>query len=244
MGKIIILTLMALCVLAGAQDSNALIDQAVQLYETRHLDIANLTKSYDILKDLVATDSLNCRALYEFSKVHYIFGDKAATKKEKLEYYQPGVAWGRKAIKADDHSAWAHFWFMVNLGRIGQTKGVLNSLGMVPDIKREINRTLELDPNHAGAMDARAMLYYELPPLFGGDLNKSLLALNRGIELDSNYTILYVDMAKVQIKKKDYAQARWFLNRCLAVLNPTYPADFAIDDKPDAEKLLKDIEKK
>jgi hypothetical protein len=133
---------------------------------------------------------------------------------------------------------------MVHLGRIGQTKGVLNSLGMVPDIKREINRTLELDPRHTGAMDARAMLYFELPGLFGGDLNKSLAALNQGLAIDSNYTILYVDMARVLIKKKDFEKARWYLNRCLIVTEPTYPADFAIDDKPDAERLLKEIENK
>jgi len=244
MSKLIIFSIAILCILSGAQDSNARIDQAVQLYETRHLDIANLTKSYDILKELVATDSLNCRALYEFSKVHYIFGDKAVTKKDKLNYYQKGAEWARRAIKVNDQSARSHFWYMVHLGRIGQTKGVLNSLGLVPDIKREINRTLELDPRHTGALDARAMLYYELPGLFGGDLNKSLTALNQGIAIDSNYTILYVDMARVLIKKKDFEKARWFLNRCLSVMNPTYPADFAIDDKPDAEKLLKDIEKK
>ena len=244
MNKAIILSITILCVMLGAQDSNALIDQAVELYEKRHPDIANLTRSFDILKELVATDSLNCRALYEFSKVHYIFGDKTLTKRDKLDYYQKGIEWARRAIKVNDLSAPSHFWYMVHLGRIGQTKGVLNSLGLVPDIKREINRTLELDPRHTGALDARAMLYYELPGLFGGDLNKSLAALNQGLAIDSNYTILYVDMARVLIKKKDFEKARWFLNRCLAVANPTYPADFAIDDKPDAERLLKEIEKK
>lgn len=242
--KIFLISILMFCPLIMAQDSDALIDQAAQLYETRYLDPANLDKGYDILKDLVANDSLNPRALSEFAHVHYILGDRAQTKKEKLNYYQKGADWGRRAIKADDRYAEAHLWYMVNLGRIGQTKGVLNSLGMVPDLKREINRALELDPRLTPALDARAMLYYELPGLFGGDLNKSLAALNQGIAIDSSYTILYVDMAKVLIKKKDFEKARWYLNRCLAVTDPTYPSDCALDDKPDAERLLKEIENK
>jgi tetratricopeptide (TPR) repeat protein len=244
MNKFIAIAIIAFCALISAQDSNALIDQAAQLYETRYLDPANLDKGYDILKDLVANDSLNPRALSEFSHVHYIMGDRAQTKKEKLDYYQKGADWGRRAIKADEKFAEAHLWYMVNLGRIGQTKGVLNSLGMVPDLKREVNRALELDPRLTPALDAKAMIYYELPGLFGGDLNKSLSALNQAIAIDSNYTILYVDLAKVMIKKKDFEKARWLLNRCLAVTDPTYPSDCALDDKPDAERLLKEIEGK
>jgi len=244
MNKIIATTIIVFCALSWAQDSNALIDQAAQLYETRHLDPANLDKGYDILKELVANDSLNPRALSEFSHVHYILGDRAQTKKDKLDYYQKGADWGRRAIKADERHAEAHLWFMVNIGRVGQTKGVLNSLGLVPDIKREINRALELDPRLTPALDAKAMLYYELPGLFGGDLNKSLTALNQAIAIDSNYTILYVDMARVLIKKKDFEKARWYLNRGLAVTDPTYPSDFTLDDKPDAERMLKEIENK
>ncbi|OGC41452.1 hypothetical protein A2Y85_05875 [candidate division WOR-3 bacterium RBG_13_43_14] len=88
------------------------------------------------------------------------------------------------------------------------------------------------------------MLFYELPGIFGGDLNKSLEALNRGIEIDSNYTLLYVDMAKVLVKKKEYERARWFLNYALSIDNPSYPADHILDDRPEAEQLLKEIKDK
>ncbi|MEO0124227.1 MAG: tetratricopeptide repeat protein [candidate division WOR-3 bacterium] len=231
-------------VLINAQSTDELINQAIQLYETRHLNKDNLKNSYEMLYDIVEKEPNNLRALYELSKVCYLMGDAQDGKDNKLEFYNKGIEYGKKAIKIDKNSVWAHFWYMVNLGRSGQTKGVLNSLGIVPDIKREIDIILKLDPQHTGAMDAGAMLYYELPGLMGGDLNKSIEYLNKAIAIDSNYTILYVDMAKVYIKKKNYEKARWFLKKVLEIQNPTYEADYILDDKPEALKLLEQIKDK
>ncbi len=227
-----------------AQSSDSLINEAVKLYETRHLVPENLSKSREVLEEIVNTEPDNLRAHYELSKVCYLIGDEAETKAEKLEWFSKGKELAKKAKKMDDNSAWAHFWYMVNLGRIGQTKGVLNSLALVPDIKKEIDKVLKIDPKHTGALDGKAMLYYELPGILGGNLNKSITALNKGIELDSNYTLLYVDMAKVYIKKKDYEKARWFLNRALKIDNPTFKADHILDDEPEAKQLLEEIEAK
>ena len=241
MVKHILICLLLVIAFGAAQEVDSSIDHAVELYETRHLDEANLAESESILKGIVENDPDNVRALYELSKVCYQLGDGAEQKGEKLDYYGRGRDYGRKAKELDDESPDAHFWYMVNVGRIGQTKGVLNSLFLVPDVKKSIERVLELDPGHIGALDAQAMLYYELPGLLGGNVNKSAECLNKGIALDSNYALLYVDMAKVQIKKKQYEQARWYLNRALEIDSPTYVADYILDDKPEALQLLEEI---
>jgi len=233
-----------LVVILSFMNGDVLIDQAVELYENRHLDAENLIKSADILKNIVDKEPDNLQAHYELAKVYYLLGDEAETKDKRIELYKKGLKYAKKAIALNDNSTWAHFWYMVNLGRVGQTKCVLNSLGLVPEIKKEIARVLEIDPRHTGALDARAALYYELPWLFGGNTNKSIESLNKAIEIDSNYTILYVDMGKVYIKKKDYEKARCYLNKVLTIENPTYKADYILDDQPDAIKLLKELEGK
>ncbi len=230
--------------IASAQNSDSSIDVANELYETRHLVPENLEKSRDILQGVLDSEPENVRALYELSKVYYQLGDEAEKKDEKLKLYNAGKEYSKKAKKLDDNSADAHFWYVVNLGRIGQTKGVLHSLGSVPEIKKEIDKILDIDSTHTGALDVKAMLYYELPGLLGGNLNKSMEALNKAIAFDSNYALLYVDMGKVYIKKKDYEKARWYLNKVLEIENPTYEADYILDDKPDAIELLKEIEEK
>ncbi len=232
------------CVTAFAQGGDVTVDKAVELFETRHLDSGNLDKSFEILTTLVVSEPENSRANYELAHVYYILGDKAGTKTEKINLYAKGQEYAKKAINIDPGSAEAHFWYMVNLGRVGQTKGVLNSLGSVPEIKKEIDKVLKLDPKHTGALDARAMLYYELPGIMGGSVNKSIDALNAAIALDSNYSVLLVDMGRCYIKKKDYEKARFFFQKVIDIKQPTYPADWTLDDKPDAEKFLKQIEGK
>lgn len=227
-----------------AQSSDSLIDDAIDLYKARHLNSRNLTESAEILANLIDQEPDNIRALYEYSKVHYLLGDEAETKDEKLELYEKGKSLAKNAIKLDKNSVWAHFWYVVNIGRIGQTRGVLNSLALVPEIKKELDKILKLDPQHTGALDVKAMLYYELPGLLGGNLNKSFEALNEGIAIDSNYSLLYVDMGKVLIKKKDYEQARWYLKKVLEIEKPTYVADYILDDKSDALELLEEIKDK
>lgn len=238
-----IFTCIFVLVSLGSAQSDTLVEQAVGLVATRHINIENLKTGFDILLQVVDAEPNNLRAHYELSKIFYLMGDNAETKDEKLKLYNQGIEYGKKALKIDSNSAWSHFWYLVNLGRTGQTKGVLNSLMLVSPMKKEIAEILKIDSNHTGALDVRAMLYYELPRLFGGNLNKSIDALNRAIAMDSNYTILYVDMAKVYLKKKDYQKARWYLNRVLEIKNPTYEADYILDDKPEAMELLKKIEK-
>jgi Tfp pilus assembly protein PilF len=244
MKKSMIIACTLLCAAIAAQTADERVGQAVDLYETRHLNMGNLEEARVLLEDVIAQEPEHARALYELAHVCFLIGDKAATKSEKLELYTLGRDYGERAIKADKGSAEAHFWYMVNMGRIGQTKGVLNSLFMVPDIKNEIETVLKIDPEHTGALDAKAMLYYELPGVLGGSLSKTIECLNQAIALDSNYTLLYLDMAKAHIKDDDYDTARWFLQRALQITDPTYPADHTLDDKPEAEQLLEDIKDK
>jgi len=230
--------------LLQAQTADEEIDRAVELYETRQINADNLPQSYDMLARLAKENPGDVRAHFELSHVCYIMGDVAKSKGDKLKYYDEGYAAGRKGIEIDNSSADAHLWFVVNRGRQGQTRGVLNSLFMIPELKREIAAVLRIDPQNTVAMDVKGMLYYELPGFAGGDLNVAQAALDEAIGIDSNYTVLYVDMAKVQIARKNYELARWYLNRSLEVEEPTYPADFELDDKPDAERMLGEIEGK
>jgi len=115
---------------------------------------------------------------------------------------------------------------------------------MVPGLKLAFNRTIELDPKYAVAYDALGVMYYELPGFAGGSLARSEDFLAKGIAVDPDYTLLRLDLAKVYMREKRWADARSQLNALLGTKEPTYPADFVLDDKPEAEELLRQIKDK
>lgn len=236
-----VIGLIMICSLVIAQDSDSLINRAVELDATRHLDESNLDESRDILLQVLEKEPDHLRANYELSKIYYHLGDRAETKDEKINLYTKGTEYGQKAIKIDGDSEWAHLWYVVNLGRRSQTKGVFNSLAYVPTVKKEVNRVLAIDPEHTIALDVKAMFYYELPGLLGGNVNKSIELLSEALALDSNYALLYVDMAKCYVKKKEYEMARQYLQKVIALEHPTYMADHILKNKPQALELLEEI---
>ncbi len=214
------------------------------LYENRHTEENSLEESKLLLKEVLNEDSKNEAALWKFARFYYTYGDQSTDKDEKIDFYEKGKELSEKLIKINDNNPEGHFWLGVNHGRIGQQRGVMKSLSLVPTIRREFEKTLELNPEYTGAMDGLAVLYYELPGLFGGNLDRSLEFLNKALDIDPNYSILYIDLAKVYIKKREYKIAEDYLNKMLELTNPTHPADFYLKDKKEAEKLLGEIEGK
>jgi tetratricopeptide (TPR) repeat protein len=216
--------------------------RAVVLCDTRHLAPRNLQESARLLDQVLTTDPSHVKALYERSRVYYFQAKGVETKKEKLKLYQQGMDCGKKAIASDPRAADAHFWYLVNLGSSAKTSGSWSALNAVGEMKKEIGEVFKDDPGSTGALDVEANLYYELPGLWGGDLNKSLKDLKKAVQEDSNFTRLYVDLAKVYIKEKNYGKARECLTKTLTIQNPSYPADDFLDDHPTALKLLRQLE--
>jgi tetratricopeptide (TPR) repeat protein len=213
-------------------------DRAAFLFFNRHLAPANLDSAYRMLERARSQEPDNERCLYLWSRIHIQKGDMAKDKGSKLECYARALAIAESLKTLNDRNPYGHMWWGVAQGRIGQTRGVMNSLFMVPSLKRAFNRTLELDSRHTTAYDAYGVLYYELPGIVGGSLARSEEYLLKGIELDPNYTVIRLDLAKVYVKQKRWTEAREQLETLIATTDPTFPADFVLDDRPEAMQLL------
>lgn len=240
MKKILIVTLVFAAVLS-ALDSR--LEKADYYYNNRHKDSSYKMKVYNLCKEVIAENSSDAEALWRMARIYCTFGDDRTVKKDKIARYERARSYAEKAKAANSSSADAWFWYGVSIGRIGQTKGVLNSLSLAGPVKKAFLKALSLDSKHTGVMDGLGVWYREVPGVAGGDLAKSVTYLKKGLSIDPNYTLLYVDLGETYIKQKKYAEARAQLNKCLAITNPTHPADVA-EDKADARKLLAEIEGK
>ncbi len=234
--------LVLLASVAGAMSTDSLCEQAAWLFFNRHLEQHNLDSAYALLARTRTQDPEYERCLYLWSRIHVQQGDMTSDRSQKIALYDRARVIAETLKVVNDRNPDGHMWSAVAQGRIGQTRGVMNSLFMVPGLKKAFNRVLELDSGYAIAYGALGVLYYELPGIVGGNLGKSEEYLRQGLEADPDYTLIRLDLARTLIKRKKRQEAREQLNLLLTTKNPTYPADFELDDRPEAQELLKSIQ--
>jgi tetratricopeptide (TPR) repeat protein len=124
-------------------------------------------------------------------------GEDARDDAAKIAAYREGLELARRAATADDSNADAHFAIFANQGRLMLLEGAApNPLNLLK-VNRELERCLELDPNHSDALAAQGGLYRQLPWLLGGNLDKAETALRRSIEIDPNAVGARIELALV-----------------------------------------------
>ena len=111
-------------------------------------------------------------------------GESSDNDTTKLQWYSRGKELADLAVLQDGGSAEAHFALFANWGRWLQTDGWLKNSFRLPAVWKELDRTLELDPNHPDALAAKGGMYLQLPRFLGGDIDKAVPLLVRSIELD------------------------------------------------------------
>lgn len=177
--------------------------------------------------------------LLALAQIAFLYGDvRARNDEEKLEAYEQGRQAAKRAAELAPRNGRAHFWYATNAGRWGQTKGVMRSLFLLPEVKRGMETALELDPRYAPAYVLAGTVYYEVPGLFGGDLEKSERLFRAGLEVDGRLTGLRVGLARTLIKRGRSPEARRELQAVLDEKAPSNPADWTLKDAPEARRLL------
>jgi hypothetical protein len=92
----------------------------------------------------------------------------------RVGHFEKGQVLGEQAVALDDRSADAHFALFCNLGELMRIDGEL-SITSVMGFRRmtkELDRTLELAPDHLAALSAKGTFLLRLPSLLGGDKEK------------------------------------------------------------------------
>ena len=117
----------------------------------------------------------------------------------------------------------------------------MRSLFLLPEVKRGMETALDLDPGYPPAYVLAGTVYYEVPGLFGGDLEKSERLFRKGLEVDGRLTGLRVGLARTLIKRGRIPEARRELQAVLDERAPSNPADWTLKDAPEARRLLAEL---
>src|SRR5688572_13684936 len=203
-----------------------------------HQDLPRLDAAYTGLIEAVKTDS-HPDNLIALAHAAFLWGDvRARTPEEKMQAYERGRRAAERAAELAPRNARAHLWLAVNAGRWGQTKGVLRSLFLLPTVKEHMETAIALDPGLIPAYVLAGSVYYEVPGLFGGDLEKSEAMFKKALNLDPRWTGARVGLARTLVKRGRPAEARREAEAVLAEREPRNPADWTLKDSREARALL------
>jgi tetratricopeptide (TPR) repeat protein len=122
-------------------------------------------------------------------------GEDATDPQQKLAAYEQGLDFADRALALDDENADAHFAVFGNKGRILLLEGVTPNPVSLLQVNRDLERALELNPNHADALAAKGGLYRQLPWVLGGSLSVAETCLTKAIAVDPDAVSARIELA-------------------------------------------------
>lgn len=163
-------------------------------------------------------------------------GRVAQDRTSRIGHFERGQALGEQAVALDDRSADAHFALFCNLGELMRVDGELNITSMMGfrRMTKELDRTLELAPDHLDALSAKGTFLLRLPFLLGGDKEKGEKLL-RYVLLKSPQSInARLSLAKSYCADGRHSDALSLASEALDLAQAQQLDDFA----PEAAKVL------
>ena len=189
--------------------SNPKLEKAKSIFLNYHKNPMLIDETIEILDGIIKQNPADVDTLIFLSRVWLTYGFvKAKNREERITAFRNGKEIAQKAIDIAPDNPDAHFFFVANLSTLGQVQGILNSLFMLPRVRKEIDTILELDPDHAYGIAMQGLLFTYLPPILGGDLKIGESYLRRSVVLDphTSSTKIYLGINLKRQKRYDEAK--------------------------------------
>src|SRR5262245_57183534 len=158
----------------------------------------------------------------------------------RLSHFELGQRFGAQAVALDEQSPEAHFSLFCNLGELMRIDGEM-SVSSVMGFRRmmhELDRTLELAPNHLDALSARGTFLVRLPSLLGGDPDRGEQLLRYVIQQEPQAVNARLSLAKSYCTRGRHREAVVLASEALAFAEAEHRADFI----PEATRVVAQLQ--
>ena len=193
-----------------------LVAQADKLYSERD-DLERLRAGINALRRARAAGASNYEVVWRLAKFNYYLGDRAKDDPTRKDAFRDGIEAGESAVRIAPNRPEGHFWLGANLGGQAKFQGALSSLATVPEIRREMEAVLKIDEKYLGgsAYIALGEIDLQLPELLGGDPQRAVELLEKGLGVDDSNTLTRLRLAEAYLAVKRPADARRQLDAIL-----------------------------
>jgi tetratricopeptide (TPR) repeat protein len=196
------------------------ITTADQFYAAR-ADLVKVRQGIVALRQGQLENQGDYELAWRLAKFNYYLGAHTSDSSERDKAFHDGIAAGKLAVQLQNDKPEGHFWLGANYG--GNAKNsMLAGLSDIDEIKREMETVIKLDEGYqsGSAYLALGQMYLEAPGVMGGDTQKAIQNLEKGLRFGPDNSLLKSNLAAAYIEAHRNEDARKQINELLAMKPP------------------------
>jgi hypothetical protein len=216
------------------------ISEADQLYRQRE-DLSKVRQGVAFLRQARVADFGSYEAAWKLAKFDYYLGAHSTDDDERETAFREGIEAGKAAVQLGGDRPDGHFWLGANYGGSAEDS-VVAGLANVEDIQREMEAVLKIDEGYqaGSAYLGLGQLYLQAPGILGGDQQKAIAYLEKGLKFGHNNALLRLRLAEAYYAANRVGDARRQID---FILKMTPDPDYVAEQKEAANESKKLLEK-
>jgi tetratricopeptide (TPR) repeat protein len=161
------------------------------------------------LRQATAENPTNYELAWRVAKYNYYLGSHTPDESEQEKAFHDGIEAGKLAVKLNNDGPEGHFWLGANYGGNAEIS-TLAGLTDLEDIKREMEAVLKIDEQFEGGSGYLGLgqVYLKAPKIFGGDVQKAIEYLEKGIKVGPNNGLMRLRLAEAYAEANRDNEAR------------------------------------
>jgi len=202
---------------APVRPSAEAIAEADRLYYGR-ADLMKVRQAVVALRQAQADDPVSYDIAWRLAEFDYFLGSHTSDSNEQDKAFREGIEAGKLAVKLQDGKPEGHFWLGANYGGSAEVS-TLAGLTEVEDIKREMETVIKLNEKYqdGSAYMVLGQVYLESPRLLGGDIQKAISYLEKGLRLGPDNELMRLRLAEAYAQAHRNEDARKQIDTLLAM---------------------------
>ena len=157
---------------------------------------------------------------WRLSRMVYFVGNfgigLSLARDQKLKLFDSGVQWGQKALQLQPERVEGYYWYAVNLGAYGSTKGMMSALGSATQGRDALLKAASLDASYHWGGPYRILgRYYQQAPsvLSFGDKEVAEEYFKKAISLAPSFRLNTFYLASLKQETGDKEGAKILLEK-------------------------------